>query len=43
MNRKVLLFIDNTNSHFNPKRFKKNENIDNNKILESDNEQESKK
>ncbi|GES82996.1 hypothetical protein PHYSODRAFT_383895 [Rhizophagus clarus] len=43
LNRKVLLFIDNAGFHFNSKKFKKDSDIDNNKISESDEEQESKK
>ncbi|CAB5298350.1 unnamed protein product [Rhizophagus irregularis] len=43
MDRKVLLLIDNAGSHFNPKRFKKNDDMDDEEISESDDEQESKK
>ena len=39
MDRKVLLLIDNAGSHFNSKRFEKNDdnNDDSNEISESDN------
>ncbi|CAB4481139.1 unnamed protein product [Rhizophagus irregularis] len=43
MDRRVLLLIDNAGSHFNPKRFKKNDDMDDEEISESDDEQESKK
>jgi hypothetical protein len=38
INRKVLLLIDNAGSHFNPKRFKKDEDIDDDEISEPDDE-----
>src|SRR5271154_790986 len=45
MNKKVLLLIDNTGSHFNPKRFKQDDDdndINNKEIInESNSEQES--
>jgi hypothetical protein len=43
INRKVLLLIDNASFHFNPKKFKKDEDIDDDEISEPDDEQESKK
>jgi hypothetical protein len=41
-NRKILLLIDNAGSHFNSKRFEKNDGSDD-EITESDSEQRSKK
>ena len=43
MERKVLLLIDNAGSHFNSKRFEKNDdnNDNSNEISESDNEERS--
>ena len=43
MDRKVLLLIDNAGSHFNPKRFSKDDDIDEEEKTGSDSGQESRK